>query len=126
MARAVVAFVGLLPWVEGLARPELHDSVRRAIDIAFLALCHHAPGRTLVLRGAAMCVCSRCAGLYAGVFVAGLWPSAIAPARLRLALPAGAALMIADILFQELGLHPPWHAARLATGALVGWAAPAR
>jgi len=123
--RAALAFVGLLPWIRGLANRELHASLGGAIDAAFFALCHHAPERTLVLGGDVMCVCSRCAGLYAGVFLAAVWPWRASPAILRIVLPAGAALMMADILSQDLGLHAPWHPVRLATGAIVGFAATA-
>jgi uncharacterized membrane protein len=124
-ARPAFAFVGLLPWIRGLVGPELSASVARAIDWVFAALCHHAPDRTLVFRGAAMCVCSRCAGLYAGVFIAAAWSWRWSSSRLRIAFVAGALLMLADVLSQDLGLHTPWHAVRLATGAIVGWAATA-
>jgi uncharacterized membrane protein len=125
MARAALAFVGLLPWIRGLADSTMSVSVKHAIDLAFAALCHHAPVRTLVLGGAAMCVCSRCAGVYAGVFLGAALPWGISPARSRIALGFGAALMMTDILSQDLGLHAPWHAVRLATGAIVGAAATA-
>jgi uncharacterized membrane protein len=123
--RATLAFVGLLPWIRGLAHRELHASLAGAIDAAFFSLCHHAPERTLLLGGDAMCVCSRCAGLYAGVFLAAVWPWRASPTTLRIVFPAGAALMMADILSQDLGLHAPWHPLRLATGAIVGFTATA-
>jgi uncharacterized membrane protein len=77
-----------------------------------------------------MCVCSRCAGLYAGVAIAALLTrfSALRRApgcrerRLKLALHVGLVLMIADIVTQDMGLHAPWHPVRLATGAWVGGA----
>jgi uncharacterized membrane protein len=118
-----LSFVGLLPWIRGLVDPELPTSVTRAIDLAFSGLCHHAPERTLLLRGAAMCVCSRCAGVYLGILIAALWPWRASTTRMRTVLTAGLALMIADILSQDLGVHAPWHAVRLATGAIVGLAA---
>jgi uncharacterized membrane protein len=99
--------------------------VKSAIDLAFAALCHHAPERTLTLAGESMCVCSRCAGLYAGVLLAALWPWAMSWTRPRLVLSSGAVLMVTDVLSQDLGLHPPWHAVRLATGFVVGYAAAA-
>ena len=33
------------------------------------------------------------------------------------------AIMLADVVTQDLGIHPPWHATRLLTGALLGWVA---
>lgn len=124
-ARGALAFVGLLPWVRALAAAQLPRSVKGAIDLAFAALCHHAPERTLALAGASMCVCSRCAGLYAGVLLAALWPWAVSWTRPRLVLSTGAVLMLTDVLSQDLGLHPPWHAVRLVTGSIVGYAGAA-
>jgi uncharacterized membrane protein len=116
---------GGLPWLRALANRELPTSVRLAIDQAFSALCHHLPDRTLVVRGEAMCVCSRCAGLYAGVAIAGMWAFARAskrPPALKLAFHVGLVLMIADIVTQDWSLHPPWHPVRVATGVWVGGA----
>jgi uncharacterized membrane protein len=124
-ARPALAFVGLLPWIRALAGRELGVHVARAIDLVFAALCHHATDRTLVLRGGAMCVCSRCAGLYAGVALAAAWSGRWRSSKLRIAFVAGALLMAADVLSQDLGFHGPWHPVRLATGAIVGWAATA-
>jgi len=126
LLRIALAFVGALPWLSGLGGRTLPPSLKRAIELAFAASCHHAPERTLVIHAQAMCVCSRCAGIYAGVALAALcsWQRGGRRA-LRVALVAGAALMIADIVTQDLGLHPPWHAARIVTGALVGGAAAA-
>jgi uncharacterized membrane protein len=77
-----------------------------------------------------MCVCSRCAGVYAGVAIAALftrfaaihWATWCREDRLKLALHVGLGLMIADIVTQDVGLHAPWHPVRLATGAWVGGA----
>jgi uncharacterized membrane protein len=77
-----------------------------------------------------MCVCSRCAGLYAGVAIAALVTRFAAvrrarwcrEGRLKLALHLGLVWMIADIVTQDMGLHAPWHPVRLATGAWVGGA----
>jgi uncharacterized membrane protein len=72
-----------------------------------------------------MCVCSRCAGLYGGVAIAALLSSRFPvgkTVRFTLALGAGLALMLLDIVTQDLGWHPPWHPVRLLTGAWVGGA----
>lgn len=73
-----------------------------------------------------MCVCSRCAGIYAGIALAALFSRPRDNRRApRVALEAGAALMIADVATQDVGVHAPWHPARLLTGVLVGGAAAA-
>jgi uncharacterized membrane protein len=127
LVRAAFALGGAVPWLRALANRELPMPVKLAIDQAFSTLCHHLPDRTLVLRGEAMCVCSRCAGLYAGLVLAALfcW-GAGRGGGFKLALHVGLALMIADMVTQDLGLHAPCHPVRLATGvwvgaALLGW-----
>jgi uncharacterized membrane protein len=121
LVRAGFVTGGVLPWLRALADRELPTSLKRGIDQAFSTLCHHLPDRTLVVRGEAMCVCSRCAGLYAGVASAALfcW-GAGRGGRFKLALHVGLALMIVDIVTQDVGFHAPCHSVRLATGAWVG------
>jgi uncharacterized membrane protein len=117
--QALVLVAGLSPWLLALARVRATE-----IALVFRALCHQRPERTLVLFGDSMLVCSRCAGLYAGVALGALLPL---PRRL---LPRGRALVLGaiavtlvDIVTQDLGLHPPLHPVRLATGLLLGWSA---
>ncbi|MEZ4315212.1 MAG: hypothetical protein R3F14_44925 [Polyangiaceae bacterium] len=38
----------------------------------------------------------------------------------RIAVVAAGAAMLADVVTQDLGVHPVWHATRLATGVLLG------
>jgi uncharacterized membrane protein len=120
--RALVALGASLAWVG----PWLPDRARRVLGLAFAGICHQRPERTLVLAGHAMSVCSRCAGVYAGV-VAGAflaWPR-LASAQHRWVLGAAVGVLLADVVSQDLGLHPVWHAARLLTGAACGYAASA-
>ena len=116
--RLLLVSAGILPWLS----PWLSPRAKAALDAAMAPICHQSPSRTLVIAGQAMSVCSRCAGLYAGVTLAALlaWPRA----RVwRSALAAAAGLMLVDIVTQDLALHPVWHATRLATGAAVGYCA---
>ena len=118
---ALLVAAGLFPWLIAL-RP----AWSRAVFDVFRTACHQRPERTLTILGAPMVVCSRCAGLYLGVAIGVALPL---PRRL---LPHGRALVIAaiaiaalDVLTQDLGLHAPFHPARLATGVLLGWSASA-
>jgi uncharacterized membrane protein len=72
-----------------------------------------------------MTVCSRCAGVYFGLFLAAVWRWPASLRWLRAAFTVGAALLALDVLSQDLGLHAPSHVVRLLTGAIVGWAATA-
>ena len=127
LARAVRAgcvFSGLLPWLLPLARAWLPlGAAGVVLDAAFVTTCHRIPERTLVLAGVAMPVCSRCAGIFAGVAVGALlaWPW-LPPRAWRLAITAASLAMLADVVTQDAGLHPVWHPVRLATGFLFGYA----
>jgi uncharacterized membrane protein len=117
--KVLVALAGSLPWVFAALclRPPVLVQV-------FHSLCHQMPERTLVVAGVPMLVCSRCAGLYAGLAlgVAACLPRTWVPHGR--AIVAGALLLaLADVATQDLGLHAPWHPGRLATGLLLGWAA---
>jgi uncharacterized membrane protein len=120
--RVWLAATAVLAWSSPVAPPLL----RRALDAAFAPICHQRPERTLILAGHAMCVCSRCAGLYAGIAAGALlaWPT-LPRRRHKAVLAVASGLLLTDIVTQDLGLHPVWHATRLATGALVGYASAA-
>ncbi|WP_437607478.1 DUF2085 domain-containing protein [Sorangium sp. So ce834] len=126
-ARCALAVVGALPWCILLARSYLPlGGLGAALDRLFAPMCHRLPERSLALEGVVMPLCSRCAGIFAGV-AAG---AAIARPRLAMAawrpiLIALSALMALDVATQDLGLRPPWHATRLATGLAFGYAAAA-
>ena len=126
MTRLRLAAVVLcaLPWLRALNLAPLW--LAHAVDLAFLPLCHHWPGRVLVLSGEAMCVCSRCAGLYAGLALGFLLAAPKLTDRVYARLLAVAiALAVLDVVTQDVGLHAPLHAVRLATGAGIGWVAAA-
>jgi len=124
-ARASFALVGIVPWLIPLARAWLPlGALGLALDSPFVLVCHRLPARTLALAGVTMPVCSRCAGIFGGLFVGAVlaWPR-LPLGWARLALAGAGLLMIADVLLQDLGVHPLWHATRLATGLLFGWLA---
>jgi uncharacterized membrane protein len=122
--RAAFVTVGLAPWAVPLLRAWLPlGAFGVALDAAFSTMCHRLPERSLVLAGVAMPLCSRCAGLFAGVGVGALlaWPRASLRAY-KLAITFAGAAMLADVITQDLGVHPLWHATRLATGFAFGYA----
>ncbi len=122
--RVGLVAAGLFPWAVTLLRAALPlGVVGVALDALFVTVCHRLPERTLSLAGVAMPVCSRCAGIFAGVAVGALaaWPRAPAR-RWRAAITAAGAALFVDVVTQDLGLHPPWHPVRLATGLAFGYA----
>ncbi len=115
---------GLVPWALPVLRAYLPlGAAGVAADAVFAGMCHRIPERTLVIAGVAMPLCSRCAGVFAGAALGALavWPR-LSPRGHRLLVTAAGAAMLIDVLTQDLGVHPVWHATRLATGLLFGYA----
>lgn len=124
LARLAFVVGGALPWIVPALRSSLLSSRSGALlDLLFLPFCHRLPERTLLLGGVAMPLCSRCAGLFAGVALGALacWPT-LSLARWRMLIAASFVLMLAEIAAQDLHLHPIWHPTRLLSGALFGYA----
>ncbi|WP_434043490.1 MULTISPECIES: DUF2085 domain-containing protein [Sorangium] len=126
-ARCALVLLGALPWCIPLARSRLPlGELGAALDRFFVPMCHRMPERSLAIEGVLMPLCSRCAGIFAGV------AAGAAIARPRLAMTAWrpilialSAMMVADVATQDLGLRPVWHATRLATGLAFGYAVAA-
>lgn len=124
LARGLFLFIGTLPWWIPLARARLSlGELGAALDRVFVPMCHRLPERSLALAGVQMPLCSRCAGLFAGLAVGAVI------ARPRLPMSVWRPLMIAlgvvmavEVATQDLGLHAVWHPSRLATGFAFGYA----
>ena len=124
VARATFIAVGLFPWILPLLRAWLPlGAVGAGLDSAFVTMCHRLPERTLTLAGVPMPLCSRCAGIFAGVALGALtvWPQLSARSWRRV-ITATVGAMVVDVATQDLGFHPVWHATRLASGFAFGYA----
>jgi uncharacterized membrane protein len=123
LARGVFLFVGALPWWIPLARAHLDmGALGRALDAVFVPMCHRLPERSLALGGVMMPLCSRCAGIFAGLAIGAVIARPRLPIAVwRRALVAVAAVMVLDVVTQDLGLRPPWHPARIGTGLALGY-----
>ncbi len=115
--RLLLIAAGLLPWLVWIfeVNPDLFAQI-------FAPLCHQRPERSLTLASQTMVVCSRCAGVYLGVATGAVitLPKRLLP-HARYVLILAGSMMGLDVLTQELGLHDPWNATRLLTGAIGGW-----
>lgn len=119
--RVIVGTAGVLPWLFLLAR-----SRPPALVGLFHALCHQLPERTLTLFGTPMLVCSRCAGIYAGIALGALLPLPPFPVSWgRNVIIAAGSLMLLDVLAQSQGIYPVLHSTRIFTGFIAGWSASA-
>lgn len=124
VTRAGFIIAGVLPWILPLARARLPlGRAGELLDLFFLPMCHRLPERTLALVGVSMPLCSRCAGIFAGLALGSLIQRPrLEIARWRILVVVAGALMVLDVVTQDLGLHPVWHATRIATGLLFGYA----
>lgn len=119
--RVLVAAAGLMPWLFAAA----HARPLAAV-VLFHGLCHQLPERTLCFSGAAMLVCSRCAGIFGGIALGAVLPAPRWSGRHGRRLLLAAALpMLVDVIAQNTGLYPVLHSTRLTTGLLAGWTASA-
>jgi uncharacterized membrane protein len=121
--RGTLVFCGLLPWALPFMRARLPMGVvGDALDLVFFGMCHRRAARTLVLDGVAMPLCSRCAGIFLGVAIAAAIGRPILAMRSwRVLFVIACALMLTDVVTQDLGLHPVWHPTRITSGLLVGY-----
>ncbi len=124
LARAAFLFIGALPWWIPVARGRLPlGALGDALDRVFAPMCHRLPERSLALAGVQMPLCSRCAGLFAGVAAGALIARPrLARAAWRPVLIALGVVMAVEVATQDLGLHAVWHPSRLATGFAFGYA----
>ncbi|MCA9624178.1 MAG: DUF2085 domain-containing protein [Myxococcales bacterium] len=125
IVRVGLVLVGTFPWWLPLARGYLPlGAVGTILDGLFIASCHRLPSRTLHFAGHAMPLCSRCGGIYLGLALGAVlvWPR-LSGRRIPLAFGVTGALMLLDVIAQDLGWHPMWHSTRIVTGLLVGWTA---
>jgi uncharacterized membrane protein len=119
--RGMLVFSGTLPWIFAYFN-------LRALWLInmYHTLCHQWVERTLHFGTYPMLICSRCAGLYLGIAIGALFPltgAFLEHARTALAFAFGVTIL--DVVTQDLHLHAPNHAVRLATGLAMGFVASA-
>jgi uncharacterized membrane protein len=123
VVRAALALVLVAPFLPPFfsSVPGL-GAIARLFDAWFAFQCHREAARSLRVFGHVLPVCLRCFGIYLGLGLGGVvarpkldvWP-------LRIWVLAAAALMIADVTTESLGLRPEWGLLRLLTGVLLAY-----
>lgn len=122
-ARASFVTAGALPWVLPALRAFLPmGPIGLLLDAMFVPVCHRRLERTLVFWDVPMPLCSRCAGIAAGLALGAIvaWPSPSLRAT-RITLVCATFAMLLDVVTQDLGVHPAWHPTRIATGLFFGY-----
>ena len=124
VTRAVLIVLGVVIWILPIARARLPlGRAGELLDLLFFPMCHRIPARTLYFADVPMPLCSRCAGIFAGLALGALLlRPRLHLARWRVLVAVASALMLLDVVTQDLGMHPLWHVTRVATGLLFGYA----
>jgi uncharacterized membrane protein len=121
LIRLLLVFVGALPWALAAFGSSAHS-----LHFIFKDFCHQMPERTLTICGAPMAICSRCAGIYAGIAIGALLPPMAFMGRHgRVAIWIAFSIVMLDVAIQNYMLHSINHFFRITTGFVAGWAASA-
>lgn len=121
IARSSFALLAVAIGAPMLVRALGAPTIAAALELPFALACHRIPERIVEIGGVPMPLCSRCAGIWLGLAFGGALAFPALPMKaLRVVLPVALALMLLDVVTQDLGIHPLWHSTRIATGLLVG------
>jgi uncharacterized membrane protein len=119
--RVAGVFLAVSPILATLVKPILPVALGDFIYVLFSPVCHNKPIRTIEWHDVLMPLCSRCLGIFIGFGTAGLFP------KPRLSIGSSllygfvaSVLMVADVIMQDLGMHPIWHSTRIMTGVIWG------
>ena len=117
LLRVMLLTTGLLPWMAWC----LPDLLQQAADQSLSSFCHQRPERSLTWMGAQMLLCSRCAGVFAGLALGALPAPPHLGRRWGKWIGLAVGLMVTDVLVQDWVRHNPWHATRIITDLFLGW-----
>jgi len=109
-----------------LAPPFLALEGRTLLSYVFSLLCHQLTERTLHLDGIPLAACSRCVGIYAGLFLGtflyrgGTWSAQFADAHARWMILASVSVPGFDWIAGWAGFWDSGHLGRILTGLVFG------
>ncbi len=122
LPRAIGVLVLLWPFVPPVLRHFGAAGAADAIGWPWSLTCHRIPARTLRVLGELMPMCSRCAGIDLGMGLGLVIGAPYRGPKWMWAWVLGAlALLMVELVTQEMGIHPVWHVTRLLTGGLVAY-----
>ena len=117
----------VLVWVGLILAPALLQGSSSSIYTFFSYICHQLPDRTLHLAGGPMAVCTRCFGVYAGLFlgilVYPLWRPVVEIEPIpRIWLFLAIIPITIDWSLTVFGFWENTHLSRVVTGLILGFA----
>lgn len=108
----------LLPWLQCAMGWPVFDWVDAVLGLQ----CHRLEGRVLSVMGEPMAMCSRCAGIYAGIGLgAALARPRWSPKVTSWVVAGAAAGMMLEAASEAMGLIGVLHPIRLVTGVVLSW-----
>jgi uncharacterized membrane protein len=102
-----------------------HPFAAAFLYLLYSPVCHQLPQRSFALQGFPWAVCSRCAGIYFGLFAGSLLPlsgflDSLSGVRRRIYVLAASAPLVLDVFLPYAGLWFSSPASRFASGFVFG------
>lgn len=124
----VIFFIFICLWCFGIISPVVFHNVKAFLiaepflNQVYSTVCHQAHEKTISFGEENIFVCSRCAGIYLGVFITGLISLILtkAPERIFYFLIFSLILMLIDVSSTTFGIYTYSKLIALFTGLLLG------
>lgn len=124
----IIFFIFISFWCFGIISPVVFQKskvfliTKPFLTQIYSTVCHQAHEKTISVGGENILVCSRCAGIYLGVFLTGLISLILTktPMRISYFLLSSFILMLIDVSFTTLGIYTYSKLFALVTGLLLG------
>ena len=124
----IIFFILICLWCLGIISPiifqneKVYQLVKPFLNLTYSQVCHQSHEKTLSLGGENVLVCSRCTGIYLGVFLTGLFSLILSkiPQRIFYFLLLSLILMFIDVFLTTLGICSYSKSFALLTGVFLG------
>ena len=124
----IIFFIFICLWCFGIISPIIfqHEKVYQLakpfLNLAYSQVCHQSHEKTISIWGENIFVCSRCAGIYLGIFLTAFFAMIFSktPLRIFYFLLSSSILMLIDVFFTTIGIYSYSKSFALLTGLLLG------
>ena len=124
----IIFFFFICLWCFGIISPvffhheKVYQLAKPFLNLAYSQVCHQSHEKTVSLGGENILVCSRCTGIYLGVFLTGLFALIFSKITQRIFnfLLLSLILMLIDVFFTTIGIYSYSKSFALLTGVFLG------
>jgi uncharacterized membrane protein len=124
----IIFFIFIFLWCFGIISPiifqheKVYQLVKPFLNLAYSQVCHQSHEKTISFWGENIFVCSRCAGIYLGIFLTGFLAIIFSttPLRIFYFLLLSLILMFIDVSSTTIGIYNYSKSFALLTGLLSG------